>query len=84
MTRLPLSDKQQRVAYFVEIHGYECIVFAETAAKARWIGVRSFWDAFGKNGWPRPTSQRAPRYDRSPLAAGERIPFTLDYVEDSL
>ena len=71
-----------RVAFSVEIHNMTAIVFAETKAKAKWIAVRGYWNAFGKNGWPRLTAWREPRFDKNPLREGERVPWTRDHVEN--
>lgn len=70
-----------RVAFSVEINNMRAIVFAETKAKAKWIAVRGYWDAYGKNGWPRSTVRREPRFDKNPLREGERVPWTQDHVE---
>ncbi len=57
----------QLVAWEVEIHSMSCVVFAATKAKAKWIAVRDFWDAYGKNGtWPHCNIARRPFYDKFP------------------
>lgn len=39
------------LAWEVEIHSMRCICFAATKAKAQWLATKSYWDAYGKNGW---------------------------------
>jgi hypothetical protein len=56
------------------------LIFAATKAKAKWIAVRSYWDAYGRNGWPRPTAGRAERYDDSALRLQPPRAWTEDYV----
>ena len=57
------------LGWHVEINSMSCIVFAESKPKARWIAVKSYWEAgFGRRrAWPRPTVWRAEQYDNSPL-----------------
>ena len=75
-----MSD-QERIAFGVEIHNMTAIVFAETAAKARWIAVKHYWDAYGKDGyWPCPVSWRIPKYDNNPLKDQGRKCWTEDHV----
>ena len=51
-------------AWEVEIHHMSCIVFAATKPKARWIAVRSYWDAFGRTpNWPTCSVARRPHLD---------------------
>ena len=51
-------------AWIVEIHGLKAVVFAETRAKAKWIAVQSYWEAFNCRGcWPNPKARRAKQYD---------------------
>jgi hypothetical protein len=69
------------VAWGVEIHDGNAIVFAETKAKARWIAVKAYWDAYGRNGWPRAVAWREPRFDQSALKDKEQRAWTRDYVE---
>ncbi len=63
----PTPRQLQILAWEVEIHSMRCIVFAATKAKAKWIAVKGYWEAYGKNGWPNPTAGRAELYDRSAL-----------------
>jgi hypothetical protein len=72
------------VAWGVEIDSMTCIVFAPTAAKARYIAVAGYWDAYGrrKGEWPRAVAWREPRFDASMLIKnGKKGPFVRDYVE---
>lgn len=69
------------VAWDVAIHGIHGIAFAETAAKARYIMVRAYWDAYGRGEWPRPASRRRPEYDASPLVKHGRRAWTEDAVK---
>lgn len=51
-------------AWDVEISSMSCIVFATTKAKARWIAVKSYWEAFGRNkAWPTCSVGRRPLLD---------------------
>ena len=59
-----------------------CIVFAATKAKAKWLAVKAYWDAYGRDGWPRPTAGRAERYDDSALRFREARAWTEDFVRD--
>lgn len=55
------------VAWEVEIHSMSCVVFAATKAKAKWIAVRDFWEAYGSNGsWPHCSIVRSPFFDAFP------------------
>ena len=57
-----------------------CVVFATTKPKARWLAVKAYWDAFGKNGtWPHTTVARKPIYDKFPHRA-ELKAFSPEYV----
>jgi hypothetical protein len=54
----------QPVAYEVTLKGERAIVFAASAAKARWAAVRSYWEAYGReHEWPSVRATRAPRLD---------------------
>lgn len=51
-------------AYRVTIDDFCGISFATTAARAKWIVVRSYRSAFGTKEWPLTlTASRCPRYD---------------------
>lgn len=78
-----LTDLLPVVAWRVEINAMSCIVFATTAPKAKYIAVRAYWDAYGRNGWPRPTVGRAKEYDDSALRMGRQTAWTEDHVRNS-
>lgn len=72
------------LAWEVEIHSMRCICFATTKAKAQWIATRSYWEAYGKNTWPRAAAFRAEHYDKSALRflPGQRA-WSEDHVLSS-
>ena len=73
--------RDEPLAWEVEIHSMSCIVFATTKAKAQYIATKSYWDAYGKNGWPRAKAKRAERYDDSPLKSNtKQRAWSEDYV----
>ena len=55
------------LAWEVEIHSMRCICFAPTKAKAQWLATKNYWEAYGKNGWPRARAWRAEHHDKSVL-----------------
>ena len=69
-------------AWRVEINGMEGVAFAATNAKAKWQCVKSYWDAYGRNGWPNPVAVRAPQYDKSLLALRGPKAWCESYVRD--
>lgn len=69
-----------KLAWFVEIHSLTCVVFAHTKAKAQWIATKSYWKAYGRNGWPRANARRAPQYDKSCLRTHSPKAFSEYYV----
>lgn len=72
---------QPSVAWEVEINYMTCIVFAATKAKAKWLAVKSYWDAYSRNGsWPHTSVARRPQYDRFPYR--ERKAYSPEYVRD--
>jgi len=74
-------------AWEVCVDDIVCIVFALTAPKAKWIGVRSYWDVFSKNGWPKLSVKRKPIYDNSPLKNDPRkfnVALSESYVLQSM
>ncbi len=79
-----IPAKVELLAWFVEINYCTCVVFAATRAKARWIAVRSYWDAYGrrKGEWPSAKAWRAERYDKSRLRFESPKAFGEDYVRD--
>lgn len=76
-----MSIPTDKLAFRVTIHGdLSCIAFAATNAAARWIAVRSYWQAYGRQReWPRTTAVRCPCYDRSPLRNEARA-YSEEYV----
>lgn len=58
------------LAYRVTIDDMSCIVFAPTPAKARWMAIKSYWEAgYGRpRVWPRPSAVRTPHYDCHPAS----------------
>ncbi len=74
----------KRLAWEVEINGLSCIVFAETKAKARWIAVHSYREAYGhgRGYWPpRLTVVRRPHLDNHRESQSvERNCFGLDQL----
>ena len=79
---LPPVRSEPLLAWLVEIHAMTCIVFAATKAKAKWLAVKAYWDAYSRDGWPRPTASRAERYDDSALRFREPRAWTEDFVRD--
>ncbi len=79
------NSETGRVAWRVEIFEDSCVVFALTKAKAQWIAVRSYWDAYGRNqGWPPARAAREPRFDLCCLRFESRQrAFTEEHVLDS-
>lgn len=72
------------LAWRVEIYDKPCIVFAATQAKAKWIAVKSYWNAFGRSKvWPRPKASRAQIYDNSALRLQKPQAWSEEYVRDS-
>lgn len=74
MIYAPTKELPPLVAWEVEIHDMRCICFARSKAKAQWIATKSYWEAYGRNGWPRARAWRAERHDKSPrrLEPGQR------------
>lgn len=66
------QEASNRVAWLVEVNDWTAVAFAATAPKARWIAVKSYWEAFGKDGWPSVKATRAPEHDRSHVLADPR------------
>lgn len=80
------STETPRVAWKVEIRSMSCIVFATTKAKAQWIAVKGYREAYGhrRGEWPGAKAWRVPEYDRSVLRFDPyRNGFTEDHVIDS-
>ncbi len=79
----PTPRQLEVLAWEVEIHSMICIVFATTKAKAQWMATNSYWQAYGKNGWPRAVATRAERFDKSSLRLKpkhEQRTWSEDYV----
>lgn len=77
------------LAWEVEINSMSCIVFAPTKPKARWIAVKSYWEAgYGRgNGtWPSGVhAARVPMFDKSRIARETRQQaWGRDYVLGTL
>lgn len=71
------------LAWEVELSDMRCFVFAATRAKAQWIAVKSYWEAYGRRHgeWPRARAFRAERYDNSHLRLEKRQQaWSEDYV----
>lgn len=71
------------LAFDVEINSMHGIAFAATKPKARWIAVKSYWDAgYGRKGlWPRPVAVRAPRFDQyAQTIADHNKLYSEDYL----
>lgn len=74
------GDLVQPVAWEVEIHSMSCIVFAATKAKAKWLAVKAYWDAYSRNGsWPSTSVARRPFYDKFPHR-NEAKAYSPEYV----
>lgn len=74
---------EPKLAFAVEINSMTCVVFAINAAKARWIAVKSYWEAGygrGPGTWPNPKAKRVPRLDSSPLKDAEQKSWSPDYA----
>ncbi len=72
-----------RLAFEVTVSGMDCVVFAATPAKARWIAVKSYWDAGygrGPGTWPNVKAWRRPALDRSPLRNREQKAWVPEYA----
>jgi hypothetical protein len=83
--RFRIDTMNAKVAWIISVRNMPCVVFAETRDKAKWQAVSSYWDAFGKNGWPSLTAHRAKTYDSSPLRNDERKQtFSEEYVMDTM
>lgn len=68
-------------AYRVTLDGEESIVFTSTAARAKWICVRSYWEAGFPRYWPKVTVKRDPLYDNSPQSAEAGECWNPKYVK---
>jgi hypothetical protein len=78
---LAVGTGSASVAWEVEINYMTCIVFAATKSKAKWIAVKSYRDAYSRNGsWPHTSITRRPQYDRFPYR--ERKAYSPEYVRE--
>ena len=70
------------VAWRVDLNDMHCIVFAATKAKAQWIAVKSYWEAYERRRgvWPRATAARIPLHDKSPLRFDPPRAYCEEYV----
>lgn len=74
-TDLPL------VAWELEVNGHSCVVYAASAAKAKWRAVKSYWEAYDRrDGWPPISIARAPFYDRAFKYLDGAGPHTPEHV----
>lgn len=72
------------LAWEVELHSMTCVCFASTQAKAQWLATKSYWEAYGKNTWPRAKAWRAPQYDKSVLRFEKnQRAWSTDHVQSS-
>ena len=63
------------VAWEVEIDDMTCVVFAATKAKAKWIAVKAYWEAYRRSSsWPHTSVARRPQYDRFPCPEAKAYP----------
>jgi len=59
-------------AYRIQLNDHFGIVFAETSAKARWLAVSSYREAYSSKGFPLTLlSKRVPEYDKYPDSFSE-------------
>lgn len=69
----------REVAWVVSIYEMRCVVFASSKAKAQWIAVKSYRDAYGNSGtWPTCRAVRKAEYDKFPDP--ERKAYSEEYV----
>jgi hypothetical protein len=79
--RCAVANGSASGAWEVEINYISCIVFAATKAKAKWLAVKAYWDAYSRTqGWPYTSVARRPQYDRFPYR--EPKAYSPDYVRD--
>jgi hypothetical protein len=83
MPKTVACKSESLLAFEVEINSMTCVVFASTPAKARWIAVKSYWEAGygrGSGTWPRAKAKRVPHLDKSPLRDREQKAWCPDYA----
>ena len=78
----PPVRSEPLLAWEVEIHAMKCIVFTTTKAKAQWLAVKAYWEAYSRDGWPQAKAIRAERYDTSALRNQGRRAWCPEYVRD--
>jgi len=73
---------EKLLAFEVEVNGFITIVFAATAAKAKWRAIRGYWAAYGRRHkeWPEVKCRRERLYDSSPLAKHSPHYYSPSYV----
>ena len=70
-------------AWEVEINYMSCVVFAPTRAKAKWLAVKAYWDAYSRTlGWPNISIARRPAYDHFPFKHDGPKAYTPEYVRE--
>ena len=76
-----MNEAQATVAWEVEINCLSCVVFAATKAKAKWLAVKSYWDAYSRTqAWPHTSVARRPEYDHFPHRQPKA--YSPEYVRD--
>lgn len=67
----------------VKLYEMSCVVFAKSAAQARWLAVKGWRDAGygGRRQWPTVSARRNPRYDGFYRKTEGRC-WTPEYVRD--
>jgi len=77
------KTEPELLAWEVDIRSMTCIVFAPTKPKARWIAVKSYWDAFGhrKGEWPNAVAKRRPTLDSFHRKHEKQQAWVPEYVE---
>lgn len=79
---MPTTETAELLAFEVEINDLYCVAFAATPAKAKWIAVKAYWDAYGTKGvWPSVSIARRPQYDKFPHRKAGSV-FSPEYVRD--
>jgi hypothetical protein len=85
-TKKQTVEAESLCAWEVEINYLTCIVFAATKPKAKWLAVKSYWDAYSYSGsWPHTSVARRPQYDcfpyREPKAYSPEYVRVTDYSD---
>jgi len=77
------SSDFNALAFMVEIEGYDCICFASTKGKAKWIAVAGARAAgfIAKRCWPSSLNvRREKKYDKSNAKKYGKGPYVESYV----